>query len=85
MGVPVVVFIAVLFGAVPCRADEPAHGFRIALLHATTDLVAQAEIALSRREFLLGGGTIPFDRLGKILFDDLAGLVKTPRLNCAAG
>jgi len=73
------------FIALPRRADEPFDRVRITFFHAPASLITQTKIALRGREFLLGGGAIPIHRQLEILRHDLAGFVKTPRLNCAAG
>ena len=66
--------------ALPRRLDEPLYGGSGIQLHAPPGLVTQAEIALRVGQFLLGGGEIPFHRLGKILRHHLAGLVKNTQV-----
>lgn len=60
----------------PRCADKPFDGFGRILRHTASSLVAQAEIALRWRAFLIRSRQIPFYCLLKILGNNMALLVK---------
>ena len=66
--------------ALPRRPDEPFQGLLLILFHSPSGLVAQTEVTLRGRTFLLGRRAVPFDRLREVLRHDLAGFVKNAQI-----